>query len=496
MLLPAAVYLNMSGKAPDTQTYESGLRRHMPDTCWRFNRRFFNTIPYATQLAALLQAMERIAMKLFRLALSSVSVAAVMSVVSTAQAQGLTLPSPESTHPLTLELMKGFPPPPEKVVRLGTILKYPNARWAYQHLRELGPTAAVWRGAGAASPLLAAPRQLDDLPFDDGKGNRLTLADWQRNTYTDGLLVLHRGKVVYERSDVGMRAHQPHALLSMSKSLTGLLATELIREGVIDAGALVSTYLPELKDSAWGDATVQQTLDMTTGVQYQENFADPASGIFQYLIAGGLFPAPPNYSGPKTVTDFLKTVKKDGQHGAAFQYKSVDTEVMGWLLQRVTKTPYAELLSQRIWAPLGAQEDGYVWVDAIGTQLSSVGVSATMRDLGRLGEMLRMDGRFNGSQVLSAATVAEIRKGADPEKFKAAGMPMRAGYSYHNQWWIPHDADGTFEAKGLNGQHIHVNPAAQLVVVKLSSHPVPNTAFTHTLDRQAFAALAASLRRQ
>jgi CubicO group peptidase (beta-lactamase class C family) len=440
--------------------------------------------------------MERTAMSFFRLTLSLVSLAAVMSVGSTAQAQSPTLPSPESTNPVTLELMKGFPPPPDKVVRLGTILKYPNARWAFHNLRELGPTAAVWRGAGAASPLLAAPRELEDLSFDDGKGSRLTIADWQRNTYTDGLLVLHKGKVVYERSDVGMLAQQPHVLWSMSKSLTGLLATELIREGVIDAGALVSTYLPELKDSAWGDATVQQTLDMTTGVQYQENFSDPASGIFQYLIAAGLLPLPPNYPGPKTVTDFLKTVKKEGQHGSAFQYKTVDTEVIGWLLQRVTKTSYADLLSQRLWAPLGAQEDGYVWVDPAGAQLSSVGVSATMRDLGRLGEMMRMGGRYNGRQVLSAATVAEIRKGADPEKFKAAGMSMRAGYSYHNQWWIPHDADGTFEAKGLNGQHIHINPAAQLVVVKLSSHPVPNTAFTHTLDRQAFAALAVSLNRR
>ncbi|MCZ8285873.1 MAG: serine hydrolase, partial [Bacteroidia bacterium] len=233
-----------------------------------------------------------------------------------------------------------------------------------------------------------------------------------------------------------------------------------------------------------------------TGVQYQENFADPASGIFQYLMAAGLVPLPTDYAGPRTVTDFLKTVKKEGQHGAAFQYKTVDTEVIGWLLQRVTQTSYAELLSQRLWAPLGAQEDGYVWVDPAGAQLSSVGVAATMRDLARLGEMLRLDGRYNGRQVLSAATVADIRKGADPAKFKAAGMPMRAGYSYHNQWWIPHDADGTFEAKGLNGQHIHVNPAAQLVVVKLSSHPVPNTAFTHTLDRQAFAALAASLGRR
>ena len=93
-------------------------------------------------------------------------------------------------------------------------------------------------------------------------------------------------------------------------------------------------------------------------------------------------------------------------------------------------------------------------------------------------------------QVVAKTVVDEIRKGADPEKFKASGQASRAGYSYHNQWWISHDAAGSFEAKGLNGQHIHINPRAELVIVKLSSHPVGNTIFTHVLDRRAFEAVA------
>ncbi|MBX3585686.1 MAG: serine hydrolase [Ramlibacter sp.] len=404
-----------------------------------------------------------------------------------------TLPPPAATDPVTLGMMQGFPPPADRQVRLGTILKYPNLRWAYHHMRELGPTAPVWRGTGQASVLDAAPRDLDSLAFENHKGERTTLADWQRNTYTDALLVMHQGKVVYERYHAGMTPASTHMLASMSKSLTGLLATELIQQGLINPEATVSSYLPELKNSAWADATVQQTLDMTTGVQYSENFADPKAGVFQYLMAAGLVPAPAAYAGPRTMTDYLPTVRKQGEHGAAFEYKSVDTEVIGWLIQRVTGQRYSELLSQRLWTPLGMQEDGYVWVDPQGGQTTSVGVSATLRDLGRLGEMLRQQGRYNGRQVISAASVAQIRGGADPQKFRAAGMTMRDGYSYHNHWWIPHDRDGSFEAKGLNGQHLHINPAAGLVVVKLSSHPVPNTAFTHNLDRRAFAALAQAL---
>lgn len=390
--------------------------------------------------------------------------------------------------------MQGFPPPPDKTVRLANVLQYPNARWAFHHIRELGPTATIWRGAGQPSALQPALRDLDGLRFDDGQGRQLDLLGWQRSTYTDALLVLHRGRLVYERYDAGMQTQQPHALWSLSKSLIGLLATQLIHEGRIDPSALVSRYLPELKDSAWGDATVQQTLDMTTGVQYSEDFANPASGIFQYLIAAGLLPESPAHAGPRSVLAYLPTVMKAGTHGDGFQYKTVDTEVIGWLLQRVTGQSLAELMSKRLWQPLGAAEDGYIWVDGSGAQLASIGIGTTGRDLARLGEMVRLQGRYNGHEVLAPAVIAEIRKGASPEKFKAAGQPMRAGYSYHNFWWVSHDSDGSFEAKGLHGQHVHVNPAAELVVVKLSSHPVPNTAFTHALDRTAFAAIALVLR--
>lgn len=423
------------------------------------------------------------------------TLAAVLLTSTLAHAQTRPqLPPPEATDPVALQLMQGFPPPPDKIVRLANVLQYPNARWAFHHMRELGPTATTWRGAGPASALPQALRDLDGLHFDDGQGGRIGLQDWQRSTYTDALLVLHRGRIVYERYHAGMQPQQPHALWSLSKSLTGLLALQLIHEGRIDPSATVSRYLPELQDSAWGDATVQQTLDMTTGAQYDEDFAKPGSGIFQYLIAGGLVPAPADYPGPRSMLAYLPTVRKAGRHGEGFQYKTVDTEVIGWLLQRVTGQSLSAQLSQRLWAPLGAGEDGYVWVDGSGAQLASVGVGATARDLARLGEMLRLQGRFNGREVLPPAVVGDLRKGADPEQFKAAGQPMRSGYSYHAFWWIPHDRDGSFEAKGLNGQHLHVNPAAELVVVKFSSHPVPNTAFTHAVDRQAFAAIAQALR--
>ncbi|MEW6644493.1 MAG: serine hydrolase [Pseudomonadota bacterium] len=421
----------------------------------------------------------------------AVIVATGMSAAASAQTA---LPPPETTDPVALGLMQGFPPPADKAVTLANTLRYPNPRWAFHHLRELGPTVNVWRGAQAPSEFAAAPRKLDDLAFADDKGATISFADWQKTTYTDGLLVLHKGKIVYEKLYVGMTAEQPHVLWSMTKSFTGLLAAMLIHEGKLDPNARIAQYLPELADSGFGDATLQQVLDMTTGVQYHEDYTDPKSELFQYVMATGLIPPPAAYGGPRSVLDFLKSVKKEGEHGAGFQYKSVDTEVVGWVLQRVTGKSFAELVSEKIWRNIGAEQDAFVWLDPRGADVTSIGLSATLRDLARVGEMLRHDGRVGERQVVAKAVIDDIRKGGDRDKFKASGQQLRFGYSYHDQWWIPHDADGTFEAKGLNGQHLHINPAAELVIVKLSSHPAGNTLVTHAVDRAAFAAIAKALR--
>jgi CubicO group peptidase (beta-lactamase class C family) len=414
----------------------------------------------------------------------------MISVGAAAQAQPQ-LPPPEKTDPVGQQLMQGFPPPPDKVVTLGSVLRVPaNSRWANHHLRELGPTVAVWRGAGGPSPLKSAPRDIDAHAFDDDKARRTTLADWQKSTYTDALLVMHKGAIVYERYYTSMKQNVPHVLWSMTKSFTGLLMAVAIHEGKVDPKAKVSQYLPELAESAWGDATIQQTLDMTTSVRYGEDITNPKAEIFQYLISNGLVPAPANYPGPRTMLAFLKSLPKDAEHGAGFVYKTVDTEILGWLLQRTLGKSFAELMSEKIWRGIGAEEDAYVWADASGAQVTSIGMSATLRDLGRFGEMIRLGGELNGKRVLPKAVIDEIRKGADREKFKASGLAPRFGYSYHNHWWISHDAAGSFEAKGLNGQHLHINPAAELVIVKLSSHPAGNTILTHNLDRRAFEAIA------
>lgn len=421
---------------------------------------------------------------------SAIVFALAASTASHAQPQ---LPPP--ADPVALGLMKGFPPPADKTITLANVLRYPSGAWAFHNMRQLVPNVSVWRGDKGPSLLANEGRNLDMLAFQGVGDAQTTIADWQKSTYTDAVLVLHNGKAVYERYHNGMNAQTPHSMWSLTKSVVGLLATVLIKEGKLDPNAKIPQYLPELASSGWADATLQQTLDMTTGLQYREVFTDPKAEIFQYIIAAGLLPAPPNYPGPKSMLEYLKTVQKSGEHGEGFRYKSVDVEVLGWVIQRVTGKSFSDLVSERLWSKLAAQEDGYVLADPVGSQITSIGMNATLRDLGRLGEMLRQDGRFNGQQIVAKEVVDEIRKGADREKFKTSGQTLRAGYSYHNNFWIVHNAAGAYEMKGLNGQHVHINPAAGVVIVKLSSHPAGETIFTHVVDQRAFEAIAKAVGR-
>ena len=325
------------------------------------------------------------------------------------------------------------------------------------------------------------------MTFTGSDGKEVSLEQWQKNTATDGLVVLHRGQLVYERYDHGQTQQARHILWSATKSVAGLLTLDMIQAGQIDPSAPIAHYLPELKGSAWEDATVQQTLDMSTAVDYaEEPLANP--GVVQYMFAGNILPSDQSYPGARTVVDFLKSLKKKGEHGQRFTYKSVDTEVIGLLLEKVTGKDFATLVSERLWKPMGAQQDATVLKDRTGVALKGSGMSSSLRDLARVGELVRLEGRFNGKQLLQPGTVAELKKGGDPAVFKAGRGNARDGSSYHDFWWIAQSQDGTLEARGLAGQHIYVDQANELVVAKFSADAKLNP--TPGIDQNAFAAIA------
>ncbi|NOJ40800.1 serine hydrolase domain-containing protein [Bradyrhizobium australiense] len=410
--------------------------------------------------------------------------------VATASSQTAT-----PTDPQTLEWMQGFPPPPDKTITFhsGSFRSFPELRWAWSNIRQLVPTVNVWRGAGPASVL---PREEHDIGASSSvtmDGRPMTFARMLEETYADGIAVLHRGKLIYERYFGALKPHKPHIAMSVTKSFTGTLAGILVAEGKIDPQAPITEYVPELKTSAFADARVHEAMDMTTGLEYTEVYADKNSGVFGLRRANGMAPIEPGYEGATNIFDFLCAQKKQGEHGKAFAYKTVNSDVLAWICRRASGLSLSDLLSERIWIPIGAEEDAHYHVDRIGTESGGGGLSTTLRDLARFGETIRNHGRFNGRQIVPSQVVEDIARGGDPEKFKPAGYTTLSGASYRNQWWVTHNAHGAFMARGVHGQGIYIDPKAEMVIARYASHPAAGNAANDPVTLPAYMALAKDL---
>jgi CubicO group peptidase (beta-lactamase class C family) len=372
-------------------------------------------------------------------------------------------------------------------------LGFPQIRWSLSHLRELLPTVPVWRGAGPCSRLpemdLGRTAAIDALTFADMQGTKLTWEQSLLNTYTDGILVLHRGRPVYERYFGALQPHIPHACFSITKSYAATLAATLIAEGVLDENQTVAYYLPEMARGAYADARLRDVLDMQVGLVYSEEYTNDQADIWNYGRAGGIRPTDSDYDGPSNYYEYLLTLRKQGNHGVEFSYATVNTEVICWVMKRVTGIALQDMLSERIWSPLGCSEDGYLAVDSIGVAMGGGGLNATLRDLARFGELLRCEGAHGGKQLIPAAVVADIRRGADPARFTPAGYTLLPGYSYRDMWWVTHNGWSAFEARGIHGQRLYVAPGAETVIARFASHPIAASAANDTTTLPAFGAL-------
>lgn len=408
--------------------------------------------------------------------------------------------NPADTDPVKLGWMQGSPPPPEKRITFtdGPAREWPQIRWSFAHYRELTASARVSRGSGPVSKLPVALRKdLDELTFIPlGRTTPMTWAAAVEAVYADAVLILHKGRIVHERYYGVMNADQPHIAMSVTKSYVGTLIEMLIAEGKIDEGAPVSRYIPELAASGFGDATVRQVLDMTTGISYSEDYTDPKADVVKYAFAGGMRPAPAGYTGPRAIYDYLPSITKQGAHGAQFTYKTVNTEVLSWIIARVTgKRPHV-VLSERIWSKLGAEHDADVIIDSAGSPAMGGGLNPTLRDMARFGEAMRLGGRFNGQQIVPASVVARIRSGASKEDFAKAGYKTLPGWSYKSQWWVSHNAHGAYMARGIHGQAIYIDPTAEMVIVRFASNPKAGNTNFDDISLPAYQAIAERLMRK
>ena len=400
----------------------------------------------------------------------------------------------KESDPQLLGWMEGFPPPQDKLIMQpqSDYFSFPKLRWSVCHIREFLPTRQVSRGLGA--PVFferSLDERIDSITFTTLGDNRtMTWRESLSTNYTDGILVLHKGKIVYENYFGCLDEGGKHAAMSLTKSLTGLLAEILVAEGRLNEKAIVSSIIPELENSAFGSATVRQIIDMTTALDYNEDYSDPDADIWIYSAAASPLPKPKDYKGPNGYFEYLQSVNKSGTHGKVFSYKTINTDALGWIISRSTGKDMTELLSEKIWSKMAAEQDAYMTIDAKGTPFAGGGLSAGLRDLGRIGQLMLDEGVINGKRLFPAEVVKSIQKGGDKQAFKYADYKFLEGGSYRSMWWVLHNDHEAFTARGVHGQTIYVDPTAQMVIVRFASFPVAKNSYIDPTSLPAYQAVA------
>ncbi|MGP5133013.1 serine hydrolase [Psychrobacter cibarius] len=415
------------------------------------------------------------------------------SISITSHAEDARLTAKQS-DPQTLGWMQGFPPPADKLITQpsSNFFSFPKLRWTVCHIRELMPTTDVSRGIGAPSKLsYALDKNIDAITFMPTNSKRpMTWKQSLDANYTDGIMVMHHGKVVYERQNGCFNELGNHAAMSMTKSMTGLLAEILVTEGKLDDKALVASIIPELKNSGFGDATVRQVMDMTTALDYSEDYADPNADIWKYSEAASPLPKPKDYKGPNGYFEYLQTVKKNGEHGEAFNYRTINSDALGWIISRTTGKAVNALLSERIWQKIGAEQSAYMTVDAKGTPFAGGGLSAGLHDMARIGSLMLNKGEINGERLFPAAVVDNIEAGGDKEAFAKADYKQLTNGSYTSMWWLFNNPTPIYAARGVHGQTVYVDPEADMVIVRFASYPEASNGKIDPTSLPAYKAVA------
>lgn len=408
-------------------------------------------------------------------------------------------PDAAATDPGVLGWMQGFPPPPGKRLSAvdGSFFRFPALRWSVVHMRQFLPTVEVSRGIGAPTPLVVElDPSIEAIEFTPtGTDVPMTWKASLAVNYTDGLVVLHRGRLVYEFYSGELREDRSHAAMSVTKSLTGTLAAILVAEGLVDPDAPVTRYVPELADSAFAEARVRDVMNMTTCLRYSEDYADPKAEVWAYAKASNPLPGSGQDGVPAGTAAYLRTLRAEPgcRVGETFAYKTPNADVLGWIVARASGKSVATLLSERIWRRLGMEQSGYFQVDAAGMPVAGGGFSGGLRDLARFGQLLLDGGVWQGEQLVPRRVVEDIRAGGSRAAFARSGYSGLDGWSYRDMWWVTHNTHGAFMARGVHGQAIYIDPEAEMVIVRFASHPQAGNAANDSTSLPAYHALAAHL---
>ncbi len=369
------------------------------------------------------------------------------------------------------DLMQGFPPAPDGRVTLANWRKPPFNRWAFHHVRELVPSADIPNDPGAVWALEDVPTDLSGVRVSSGE-NYIPFNAFLEKTQTDSLVVLHRGKLVFEDYANGMTAATPHILMSVSKSVLGLLAGIATADGRLDPEAPVADYVPEVKGTAYEGATVRNLLDMRAGVMFDEDYLATSGPIIEYRKSTNWEPLAPGQHQMDLRSFYATLTERDGSHGRPWHYVSPNTDLLGWVIERAAGRRYADYVSEQLWRPMGAEHSAYITVDRLGAPRCAGGFCATARDLARLGRVVAE----GGAGIVPENWIGDILTGGDRAAWGASDgwenyerLPIR----YRSQWYVLEHGSPMVFAIGVYGQSLWVDRDSGFVMAKFSSQALP-----------------------
>jgi hypothetical protein len=298
-------------------------------------------------------------------------------------------------------------------------------------------------------------------------------------TYTDGFLVVHKGEVVHEQYWNGMKPWTRHLLFSVTKSYTGMIAGILADEGRLDMDAQLTHYIPELKGTAWDNTTLQELIDMNTAVDWDEggdayNVTGIKNIFFKWGVALGEIPYEESYGDvPDGNHAYLASLAKKPSNKEAFHYKSVDTDMAGWVIEAASGQSFADLMTEKLWSRIGMEHDASIIVDQYGSPGTNYGLSITLRDMGRVGMVLAAGGKLGDQQIIPKAFWDDIADGGDKQLWKNGGYDrVWENGSYRSFFWHRGNDRGNVYGVGIHGQFMYIDPRSNTAVIRFASQPI------------------------
>lgn len=355
----------------------------------------------------------------------------------------------------------------------------PYLQWSMQNIQSFLPVHQICRGV-RTTEFAHRPADLGALdvphPWEDRSAS---FTEVMQSTFTDGWMVSHRGTIIGEQYLGTLLPGGMHLLMSVSKSLTATTAGLLAASGELDLDTPVTNYVPELAGSGYEGALVRHLVDMRTGVRFSEEYLNEDAEV--RLLEEAIGWAPKKHPEvPDSLLGFLATLGQDGPHGGPFDYKSCETDALGFVIQGAAGRHAGDVMSERLWQPMGAEFDAHVGIDSAGAGMFDGGVSAAMRDLARFGHLFTDQGRaLDGAQVLPEWLVEDTFAGGPDSREAFANSPeptLMPGGMYRNGFWFPGESGDVMLALGIHGQMIYMNRATGVVGVKVSSWPTPQDA--------------------